>query len=335
MLGARYVLLGTIRRGGGGIRITADLRETEEGDSIWRDRIEATNAEVFDVQDEIVARIVAGVVPSVRAAELRRALRQRPDSLTAYDYTLRGIYHLDGLQRENFAQAGDMLERAIDEDPGYAMPVAWGAQWRSLAVGQAWSESPERDAALAGQMAERAIQLDPRNPLGYAIAGHHRAYHMRDAAAALPFFDRALAASPSHALSLILRSGSLSYLGRGTEALDSAMRAFALSPHGPHRYYYECFVGIAHYVCGNEAEATRWLRLSLRDSPGFTSAHRVLAASLVGLGDIDEARAVTADMLRCEPSFTVSDFARERAPYVDPVIRATFLERLRLAGLPD
>jgi hypothetical protein len=88
-------------------------------------------------------------------------------------------------------------------------------------------------------------------------------------------------------------------------------------------------------VCGNEAEATRWLRLSLRDSPGFTSAHRVLAASLVGLGDIDEARAVTADMLRCEPSFTVSDFARERAPYVDPVIRATFLERLRLAGLPD
>ena len=181
------------------------------------------------------------------------------------------------------------------------MPVAWGAQWHSLAVGQAWSQSPEKDAALAGQMAERAIRLDPRNALGFAIAGHHRAYHLRDAAAALPYFDRALAASPSHSLSLILRSGSLSYLGRGAEALESATRAFALSPDGPHRYYYECFVGIAHYVSGNPAEAARWLRLSLRDSPGFTSAHRVLAASLVGLGEIEEARAVAAEMLRCEP----------------------------------
>src|SRR5262249_42739876 len=147
----------------------------------------------------------------------------------------------------------------INEDPGYAMPVAWTAQWHSLAVGQAWSDAPEKDAALAGQMAERAIQLDPRNALGFAIAGHHRAYHLRDPAGALPYFDEALTVAPSNSLALILRSGSLSYLGRGKEALDCATRAFSLSPHGPHRYYYECFVGIAHYVCGNEAEAAPWL----------------------------------------------------------------------------
>ena len=335
VLGVRYVLSGGVRRGGGGIRVAADLRETEEGDSIWSDRIDAADAELFDVQDEIVAQVVAGVVPSVRAAELRRALRSRPDSLTSYDYTLRGMHHLDGLQRETFADAGAMLRRAIEEDPGYAMPVAWAAQWHSLAVGQAWSNFAEKDAALAGQMAAHAVMLDPRNALGFAIAGHHRAYHMRDPAGALPLFDQALTVAPSNSLALILRSGSLSYLGRGEEALDCASRAFRLSPHGPHRYYYECFVGIAHYVSGNEAEAVPWLRLSLRDSPGFTSAHRVLAAALVALGAIDEARTVAAEMMRCEPQFSLSAFARERAPYVDPVLRAKFFERLRIAGLPE
>jgi adenylate cyclase len=335
MLGVRYVLLGSVRRRGGGLRLVIDLRETEEGDSIWSDRIEASDSEVFDVQDEIVARVVAGVVPSVRAAELRRALRRRPSSLSAYDLTLRGMYNLDGLHRETFSEAGTQLKRAIDEDPGYATPVAWAAQWHSLAVGQGWSSSPEVDASAAGRMAAQAIQLDPGNALGFAIAGHHRAYHLRDPASALPFFDSALDACPSHALSWILRSASLSYLGRGADAIESARRGHGLSPHGPHRYYFQFFVGLAHYANRNEAEAVRWARLSLRDSPGFTSAHRLLMAALVELGKVEEARAVAAQMMACEPEFRLSTYEHSRAAFADPDLRAGLLSRMRTAGVPE
>jgi adenylate cyclase len=334
ILGVRYILSGSLRRSGGGLRIVTELRESEEGDNIWSDRIEAAEHELFDVQDEIVARVVAGVVPSVRAAELRRALRRRPESFTSYDFTLRGMYNLDGLQRETFAEAGSLLQNAIHEDPGYSMPVAWTAQWHSLAVGQAWTVTPDDDAAQAGRMAARSIQLDPRNALGFAIAGHHRAYHLRDPASALPFFDDALSVSPSHALSWTLRSASLSYLGRSAEALESARRGFSLSPHGPHRYYFEFFVGLAHYASGDEAEAVRWLKLSLRDSPGFTSAHRILMASLVALGRNDEARAVVADMMLCEPHFRLSIYQNDRAPFVDPVLRRQLFSRMQAAGVP-
>jgi adenylate cyclase len=335
MLGVRYSLSGSVRRSSGGLRIAVDLRETEEGDSIWSDRIEASDTELFDVQDAIVARVVAGVVPNVRAAELRRALRRRPDSLNSYDLTLRGMFNLDRLRRDTFDEARSQLELAIQEDPGYAMPVAWAAQWHSLAVGQAWSKSPDEDAADAGRMAARSMQLDPRNALGFAIAGHHRAYHLRDPASALPFFDSALAACPSHALSLTLRSASLSYLGRGAEALESAQRGFRLSPHGPHRYYFQFFVGLAQYVVRNEAEAARWARLSLRDSPGFTSAHRLLTAALVALGKLEEARAVARQMMVCEPEFRLSKYENDRAAFADRELRKTLISRMRAAGLPD
>jgi adenylate cyclase len=335
MLGARYILSGSVRRRGGGVRISAELRESEEGDSIWSDRIEAGERELFDVQDEIVHRVVAGLVPSIRAAELRRALRRHPDSLSAYDLTMRGMYSLDGLQRETFADARAQFEVAIREDPGFAAPVAWMAQWHSLAVGQAWSNAPDVDASLAGRMASRSVQLDPRNALGYAISGHHRAYHLRDPDGALPYFDSALDACPSHALAWTLRSASLSYLGRGAEALDNARRGFNLSPHGPHRYYFEFFVGLAHYSLGQEAEAARWLKMSLRDSPGFTSAHRILSAALVALGQVDEARRIAGQMLVCEPNFRLSTYKEERAPFVDPDLRDQLFARMRAAGMPE
>jgi adenylate cyclase len=335
MLGVRYVLTGSLRRGTDRLRLRVDLRETEEGDSLWSDRYDLGFADLFDLQDSIVERVVAGVAPSLRAAEVRRALRQRPESLSSYDLTLRGMHALDGLRRDHFDEAGSLLRRAMQEDPGFATPVAWSAQWHSLAVGQAWTPTPEQDATRAGDLAQRAVHLDPRNALGQSVSGHLRAYHQRDPAGALPFFDQALAACPNHALSWTLKSASLSYLGRGIEALQAAQRGFQLWPQGPQRYYFEFFVGLAHYACGDFQEAARWARLSLSDNPGFTSAHKALMAALVALGRGDEARLVADQMMRLDPSFRLLEYAATRVPIVDPDLRKHLVDHMRLAGVPD
>ncbi|MCC7282769.1 MAG: hypothetical protein IT556_10325 [Acetobacteraceae bacterium] len=334
MLGVRYLLSGSVRRHPGRQRISVELRETEAGDCLWSDRIDAADHELFDVQDEIVARVVGGIAPSIRAAELRRALRRRPDSLSAYDLTLRAVHSLDHLRHETFGTARDHLGRALDLDPGFAMAAARASQWHSLAVGQAWSEQPESDVALAGGMAARAIDLDPGNALGLAMAGHYRSYHLHQPEAALPFLERAIRACPNHALAWTWRSAALSYLGRGTEALPVAERGMALSPLGPDRYYFQFFVGLAHYVQHDFAAAARWLGLSLSDNPGFTSAHRFLAAALVALGNQDEAARVAARMMQCEPGFRLSIYEHERAPLIEPGLRRDLIRRLRAAGLP-
>lgn len=334
VLGVRYVMSGSLRQSGDGLRLTVALRETSEGDAIWSDRYDISTRELFALQDEIVARAVAGIAPNIRAAELRRALRQAPNSLSAYDHTLRAMHALDGLQRERFADAERHLGEAMREDPAYAMAAAWAAQWHSLAVGQAWSNDPVQDAAAVNDLATRAIQLDPRNALGHAIGGHYRAYHQRDPQSALPFFDRALEAGPSHALSWTLRSASLSYLGRAEEALAAARRGFSLSPQGPDRYYFQFFVGLAEHCSGNHAAAVRSMRLSLMESPGFTSAHRILVAALEAQGDRPAACIAAADMMRYEPHFRVANYAAERQPFVDGELRHQLLAALGAAGVP-
>jgi TolB-like protein len=75
MLGVRYLVSGRLRRRGDGLRLRVDLHETQEGDQIWGERFDIPLREIFLLQDHVVERTVAGIAPTIRAAELRRALR--------------------------------------------------------------------------------------------------------------------------------------------------------------------------------------------------------------------------------------------------------------------
>lgn len=335
ILGVRYVVSGTVRRAPEQLRLRASLHATEDGECLWSERIEAPLAELFAVQDAIVARVVSGVAPRVRSAELQRALRTKPNSLTAYDLTLRGMYDLDMLQRDRFDAARRQLQLAMGNDPSFAMPVGWLARWHSFAFGQGWSDNPGHDLARWSELASRAIELDPQNPMGHAMLGHYRAYVMHDPVGALGSFDRALGICPSHAPATSMKSGALAYLGRGPEALQLAERALALSPHGPDQHYYRCYMGLAHLVCGNHQTAAQWLRMTLASSPAFNAAHRFLIAALHAQGKRAEARTVAADLMGQDPAFRLRDYAASRQPFVASDHAEQLLQALRDSGVPD
>ncbi|MFN6956361.1 MAG: adenylate/guanylate cyclase domain-containing protein, partial [Acetobacteraceae bacterium] len=130
-LGVRYVVSGSVRRAGREMRVQVELSDAQTGSRLWGDRAEATGGGLFTLQDRIVERIVAGVAPHVRAAELQRAMRKRPESFTAYDLTLRGLALIQDLERDRFAEARALFERAMAHDPGFSLPVAWAARWHS------------------------------------------------------------------------------------------------------------------------------------------------------------------------------------------------------------
>ena len=335
LLGVRYVLEGSLRRSATVVRVSIQLCDTETGASLWGARLEVPLGDLFEVQDHIVRHIVAGIAPNVRAAELERALRIRPTSLTAYDHTLRALSLINSLDRQTFRRARDHLDIAMTAHPGFAMPVAWAARWHSIWFGQGWSDNPREDADRAVALATRAIDLDRRNALALATYGHLRSFLFHDYDSALVYFDRALSAGPSSSLAWILSSATLGYVGRGDDAVRHAEHALRLSPRDRGLFVYYNFLSMAHYGNGNYEEAVRWGRLSAAENPTFTSNLRILVTSLAALDRLDEARDVASTLLKLEPDFRLSVYERTRQPFRQPEIKIRLMEHLRRAGLPE
>jgi adenylate cyclase len=331
----RYVLMGSLRRSERLVRVSVELCDANTGASLWGERTEVAPGELFDVQDRIVGRIVAGIAPNVRAAELRGAMRKKPDNFTAYDHTLKAMHIINSLDVNSFMQAREYLNKAMEEDPNFAMPVAWAARWHSLYVGQGLSPDPDQDRARAVELAARAIELDGQNALALATYGHLRSFLFHDYDTALVYFDRALKACPNHSLAWILSSGTLSYVGRTEEAIRHAEHALRLSPSDQSLFYYYTFLNLAHYGNGTYEQAVKWGRMSLSENPLYTANHKILAAALVGLGRVQEARDVASAMMKLEPEFRISTWGRTRQPFRDGQVGARYMEHLRMAGLPD
>jgi adenylate cyclase len=302
---------------------------------LWGEQAEVPLGELFDVQDRIVRRIVAGIAPSVRAAEMRAAMRKRPESFTAYDYTLRGLHVINSLDVSNFPLARDFLNKAMAEDPNFAMPVAWAARWHSLNVGQGWSTDPAEDSKKAVELAAKAIELDSQNALAIATYAHLKSYLFHDYDSALVYFDRALAVCPNHSLAWLLSAGTLSYVGQTKKAIEHAQRGLRLSPFDRGLYYYYMFLMLAHYADGAYEDAIRWGRLAISENPTYTATHRFLAASLVAADKVTEATEVTAAMMRLEPRFRLSVYYQTRQPFREPGLRDRLMEHLRKAGFPE
>ena len=288
--------------------------------------------ELFDVQDNIIDRIVTGIAPHVREAELRAALRKRPDSFTA-DYTLRALDFITSLDRERFLQRattcnGRWTRIGVRDARGMGGAMAQSAD-RTGMVGRSGG-----DATKALDLAGRAIELDRQNALALATYGHVKSFLFHEYDTAMVYLDRALAACPNSSHALILASCTLAYTGRGAEAIDHAEHALQLSPFDHGLEYYHSTLAIAYYVHGSFEEAVRWSRMAADANPAYTSNLRYLIAGLVALDRIEEARSVAADLLRLEPDFRVGEWERSRQPFRDPEFKARHVERLARAGLP-
>ena len=130
-----------------------------------------------------------------------------------------------------------------------------------------------------------------------------------------------------------LSSGVYAYTGDGKGAIERAQKGLRLSPVDRQSFFYLLFLGLAHYVNGTFDESVIWARKSMSLNPRLCSNHRWLIGSLVALGRVDEARLVAQALLEVQPRFRLSTYA-QWCP-LQPDLRAQFLERLNMAGLPD
>jgi adenylate cyclase len=332
-LHVRYVVTGTVRKVASQLRITAELIDAGAGNTIWAEHYDGAFADVFDFQDRIIARIVSTLESKLRITEAQRALQKRPESLDAYDCVLRAFALLYRLSSEEFLQAGELLAKAITLDPGYAAAYTWRAWWYLWKFGQGWMTDPESEQHEASRMVEAALDRDPDDALALAISGHIASYFHKECQRALELFERSLALNPNSQLVWGLSGLTLCYVGEAKAALDREAYALRLSPFDPLGFYFTGVSGLAAQLCGTYDEALALGLKARRENPRWSANLRFLAATLVHLGRLEEARRMAHEFLAIDRTFTLSTF-RRWYPLREPEL-SVYVDALRQAGLPE
>jgi signal transduction histidine kinase/TolB-like protein/CheY-like chemotaxis protein len=328
-----FLLDGSLRRKGDEIGVLARLMNMRgSGEITWQRRFGSSMSDVLTLQDQIAAETAAQVAPEMLVWEGRQAAVRPQVNPTAYDLMLRAIPAIYRLDQTGFKEAGRLLERSLELDPGSAACRSWLAHWYHHSVGQGWEVDPAKAILRADQLAQQAIMLDPDDARGFTVAGHVRAFLHKESRDALLLHERAIELNPNLALAWCYSGLAFSYLGNHAESIRRVEQAQRLSPHDPHSFFFDMALMIPYLLTGEYETAAKIGRRARDAHPGLSSTYKGLLAALGQLHATREAAAVRKELMRLEPKFSLRE-ARERSPLLRPEDLDCYIEGLRLAGI--
>ena len=159
--GIDFIATGSIRSSGNRIRISVDLTDPAMGSSIWSERYDGTMDDVFEVQDEIVRKVIVALVGKLEMAGLERAKRKPTENLTSYEYLLRGRDFHHKFSKEGVLSAIEMLDKSIEADPYNAQAYAWRACSLGQGLGRGYLEGDQETHFQKLQsLIQKALELD-------------------------------------------------------------------------------------------------------------------------------------------------------------------------------
>ena len=314
-LGVRYVLEGSVRKAASRVRVTGQLIDAVTGNHIWADKFDGELGDIFDLQDRVTASVVAAIEPNLRQAEVDRAWRKPTEKLDAYDCFLRALPPFYSLTRQGVDETLELLHKAIEIDPRFAMAKALAARCYAWRNPQGWAASPEEERATAVSLAREAVECGGDDPTVLWMAGFTLWQLRVDFDGAIDLYDRSLALNPNSAQALALRGWALATAGHSDEAIAQLRQAHRLSPCDPEAFFTMSAMGCAYMMAGHFDDALQWTSRALRERPTFGPALRFHAACLAELGRLDEARDTVTALLRHEPDLKLSTL-RERVPKI-------------------
>jgi TolB-like protein/class 3 adenylate cyclase/Tfp pilus assembly protein PilF len=334
-LNVRYALEGSAQRSGNRMRINAQLIDAQSGSHLWAERFERPVTDLFEMQDEIVARIANTLNAQLIAAEARRAERApTPDSLDLY---FQGEAWVNkGVTFENLTKARDFFQRALSLDPANVDALAGVSQVEAnFAISLSTDDKAARFAA-AEAAATRALSLAPDHALAHLSLGMVLGFTNR-AAQGIAEYERALALDRNMAGAHSLIGQNKLFIGRAEESEAHVLEALRLSPRDPWAYIWLLTAGFAACLLGRNEEAASWFRRSIEANRNFALCHFIYGTVLANIGRMDEARSELAAGLALDPGFTIANFqsavSSDNPVYLEQ--RARIIVDMRRAGIPE
>jgi TolB-like protein len=330
-LGARYVMEGSLRLAGTKLRLAVQLVDATTGAHLWAENYERAFSPdaVFELQDDLVSRVVStaadtyGVLPRVMAEMLRTV---EPAGLKPYEAVLRSFAHFQRVNAEEHAASRAALERAVEQQPGYAD----GWAMLSLIIKEEFLHELNLEPDPLGRAltaALRAVEAGPANHLAYhALASVQ--FFLGDRSAFRIAAERALELNQFDGFTFAFLGSLIAYDGDWKRGDVLATRARELNPHHPGWYW--LVAGFNAYRKGDYRAALEFAHKI--NMPNFWRRCVIVAAASGQLGESDEARKALQDLLRMKPDY--AEFGpRFFSRWMLPEMVEHLTEGLRKAGL--
>lgn len=330
-MGTRYIVDAFVQKAGERARITVSLIDGQSGQPIWSEQYDRVLDDTFEVQDEIIERIVTALDVKLLSGEQGRVWRKTLRHPRAREQWYSGMHEFMKGQPEANAISRTCFEKVAKFAPDSALGptmLAFSHWWDAF---RGWTASPQQSIDVATQWAGRAMAMEDADGQAHAAMGHIHLYR-REHDAALEVAEQAVAIRPNCTNANGQLANILYYCGRPADAADHMKQAIHFSPvHPP---YYNALLGASCKELGLWDEANKACQIALRKKPDDVDARLVMIEACAGAGNRDAAIAMAQEVAALRDQFTVSGWAKTQ-PYKDSEVLERIAATLRSAGLPS
>jgi TolB-like protein/Tfp pilus assembly protein PilF len=334
-LNVRYVLEGSVQRGGNRVRVNVQLIDAETGNHLWAERFDKPVADLFDMQDEIAAHLARQLDTALIAAEARRAAQSpRPDSTELHFQGM--AWTNKGITPNHLAQARGFFERALALDPNNVEALIGAAGVEITLAGAYTTDDRATRLAAASAALTKALSLAPSHALAHLFLGRLLIFS-KHGHQAIAECERALALDRNLAAAHATIGMAKLFIGRSDETEAHVREALRLSPRDTFAFSWVATAGVAKLYLGDDEEAVAWLRRAIEINRNLPNAHFYLAAALANLGQLNEAQAAAVAGLTINPTYTINGF-RAGSSSDNPTFlaqRERIYKGMQMAGVPE
>ena len=328
-LGVRYVLEGSVRKGGDKIRITAQLIDAITGNHLWAEQYDRDLKDIFAVQDEITKNIITAMQVKLTKGEEVKAASKGTKNLEAYLKYLQANELVNKINPESNALAKQLAEEAIALDPDYAWAYYILGRSNMMDVWVKASKSPKESIGKAIELVQKAIALDDTNTEAHGLLSFlFSMTNQHDKAVAEA--EKAVALNPNSAYAHFIMGKTLFFAGRCEESIPEYKKAIRLNPVPPNNHLWS--LGLSYAYTEQYEEAIKWCEKAVRQEPNDLLARMMMTVVYSLSLQEEKARSEAAEVLRIQPKFSLEKFEK-KLTYKREVDKERFLGALRKAGL--
>jgi class 3 adenylate cyclase/lipopolysaccharide biosynthesis regulator YciM len=330
-LDARYVLEGAVQQAGKNLRATLQLIDVDTSQAIWAERYDRVVEDVFALQDEIAREVISSLHIKLVESETGRIWFSKLTSPEAKEFYYRGASHLYAGTKEDNAAARQMFAELYRVEPDSVIGPSNISATHWIDAAHGWTESRKDSYDQARQWAKKAMTYEDNNGIGHAVYGHLQLMDGKhdEALATCAKGVQLRASCPlAHGLLGLVRN----YCGDSRTAIKSIRNALELEKVYPP--WLIDILAAAYRDCSEIELSISAARESVRLNPLNIDARLVLCSDYKIAADDDNARSTAEEILRNDPEFRVSTYARSQ-PYKSPEPLERVVTALREAGLPD